>query len=89
MAAGTPVLAPARGAFVELLVDGAEGTLFEPDSVAALAAAFHDVERFPERYRNYGRNARQGYEDRFNPDAATDQLLSIYDFAIRNPAWQS
>ena len=87
MAAGVALIAPAHGSFPELLVDGAEGTLFEPGSVAGLADIFTNVERFPDRYECYGRNARRAYEARFDPDANVDQLVSIYEFAVTNPVW--
>ncbi len=88
MAAGVALIAPNRGAFPELLVDGEEGRLFEPGSAPSLAAMLQDVERSPDRYQRYGRNARRAYESRFDPDGNVRQLLSIYEYAMGNPAWR-
>ena len=86
LAAGMALIAPASGAFPELLVDGQEGRLFEPGNAQGLAEIFQDVEDSPERYERYGRNARRAYESRFDPDDNVKQLVSIYEFAIKNPA---
>jgi glycosyltransferase involved in cell wall biosynthesis len=89
MAAGVPVIAPAFGSFPELVKPGQEGVLFPPGDAEGLAHAFHEAESFPGRFLRYGRNARVAYESRFDPDANVDQLVSIYDFAVRNPAWSA
>ena len=87
MAAGVPVIAAAHGSFPELMVEGEEGTLFPPGDVAALANVFRDVDEQPELYARYGLSARKAYEARFEPEGNVNQLLSIYEFAIRNPAY--
>ncbi len=86
MAAGVPSLAPAHGAFPELIADGVDGVLFQPGSVAALAGVLRDVGDRPGRYASYGRAARSTYERRFSSDAIVEQLLAIYRFAIEHPA---
>lgn len=87
MAAGVPVLAPAHGAFPELVRDGVDGRLYPPGDTTALADFLADLEDFPERYQSLGRNGQAGYQARFHPETITDRLLSIYDFAVRNPVW--
>lgn len=87
MAAGTPPIATGHGAFAELITPGVDGVLFPPDDPAALGMAIADVEAHPERYQAYGTQARQTYQERFDPDRNIEQLLEIYRFAIANPVW--
>ncbi len=89
MRAGVGVIAAAHGALPELVTDGDVGTLFPPGDFAALARIFDEVELVPERYARYGDNARASYRTRFDPDANVKQLVSIYRFAVENPAWGS
>lgn len=86
MAAHVAPLAPARGSFPELIRDGVDGVLFAPDDAAALASALVDVERDPRRWMSMGRSARESFEERFGVAASTEQLLTIYRFAIENTA---
>jgi glycosyltransferase involved in cell wall biosynthesis len=86
MAAGTPPIAAEHGSLVELITPGVDGVLFRPGDSAALALAVADVEAHPERYEIYGKQARETYEQRFNPEHSLKHLLEIYSFAIANPA---
>lgn len=85
MAAGVAPIAPARGSFPELVTDGFNGALFEPEDPAALAQVLGDVDRDPERYVEYGRQGRTTFETRFHPTANLEELLEVYRFAVRNP----
>ncbi len=85
MAAGAAIIAPAQGAFPELIVDKEEGRLFPPADARSLAQIFQDAECAPDRYARYGMNARRAYESRFHPDDNIKQLVSIYEYAINNP----
>ena len=60
--------------------------LFPPGDAQALALAVADVEVDPEKYENYGKQARETYEQRFNPEHSLKHLLEIYSFAIAHPA---
>ena len=60
--------------------------LVRPGDPAALALAVADVEAHPERYETYGNQARETYEQRFNPEHSFKHLLEIYSFAIAHPA---
>ena len=86
MAAGVPPVAAAHGSFPELITPGVDGALFRPGDPAALAAAIADVESNPERYEDYGDQARKTYEERFDPDRIMTELLEIYRYAIAHPA---
>ncbi len=86
MAAGVPPVAAAHGSFPELITPGVDGMLFSPGDPAALALAVADVEGHPERYEDYGDQARKTYEERFDPERIMAELVEIYRFAIAHPA---
>jgi glycosyltransferase involved in cell wall biosynthesis len=85
MAAGSPPIAAAHGAFVELITPGVDGMLVRPGDPEALGLAIADVEAQPERYEIYGAQARETYEKQFDPDRTMEQLLEIYRYAITHP----
>jgi glycosyltransferase involved in cell wall biosynthesis len=85
MAAGAPPVAAGRGSFTELITPGVDGVLFPPGDPAALALAVADVEADPEKYESYGKQARETYEQRFDPERSLEHLLEIYSFAIAHP----
>jgi glycosyltransferase involved in cell wall biosynthesis len=87
MAAGSPPIAAAHGAFVELITQGVDGMLFRPGDPEALGLAIADVEAHPERYETYGAQARETYEKQFDPDRTMEELLEIYRFAIKHPSF--
>jgi glycosyltransferase involved in cell wall biosynthesis len=89
MAAGSPPVAAAHGAFVELITPGVDGMLFAPGDPEALGRAISDVEEHPERYEIYGAQARETYEKQFDPDRIMQQLLDIYQFAITHPIFEA
>ncbi len=88
MAAGVPPVASARGSFPELITDGVDGVLFEPGDVTALARVLQEVDAEPDRYRMLGSAARQTYERRFAVDTNLQQLVRVYEYAIRHPVGQ-
>lgn len=85
MAAGSPPIAAAHGAFVDLITPGVDGMLFPPGDPEALGLAIADVEARPEQYETYGAQARETYEKQFDPDRIMEELLDIYRFAITRP----
>jgi glycosyltransferase involved in cell wall biosynthesis len=87
MAAGVPPVAAGHGSFTELITPGVDGMLFSPGDPAALALAIADADQNPERYEEYGDQARKTYEQRFDPERSMAELLGIYRFAIANPVW--
>jgi glycosyltransferase involved in cell wall biosynthesis len=86
MAAGTPPIASGHGSFTELITPGADGTLFRPGDSVELASVIADVAADAGKYETYGKQARETYEQRFNPARSLKHLLEIYSFAIANPA---
>jgi glycosyltransferase involved in cell wall biosynthesis len=85
MALGVPPVATAHGSFVELITNGVDGALFPPGDPAAMGRAIADVADQAERYATYGKQARQTYEQRFDPEHSLQQLLDIYRYATENP----
>ena len=85
MALGVPPVASGHGSFPELITPEVDGVLFRPGDPAALARAVADVQAYPERFENYGEQARKTYEQRFDPQRSAEQLLEIYRFAITHP----
>jgi len=88
MALGVPPVATAHGSFTELITDGVDGVLFRPGDPAALGQAVADVAAEPARYATYGRQARETYAKRFDPERNLDQLVEIYRYAIDHPVDQ-
>ena len=85
MAAGVAPVAPARGSFPELISDGIDGTLFEPDSPEALASVLRDIDHDPSRYIERGQQACTTFRTRFHPTVNVAELLNIYRYAVTNP----
>lgn len=84
MAAGVPPIVPRRGSFPELVRDGVDGVLVAPADPWALAAALHDADVNPDRWRSMGRAGRKAYAERFEVTGSVARLLEIYHFAIEH-----
>ena len=87
MALGVPPVATAHGSFTELITDGVDGVLFRPGDPAALGQAVADIAAEPARYATYGRQARETYAKRFDPERNLNQLIEIYRYAIDHPVY--
>lgn len=85
MALGVPPVAAGHGSFNELITSRVDGVLFEPGNPTALGSAIADVEARPELYESYGKQARETYTERFDPDRSIEKLLEIYRYAIAHP----
>ncbi|HWD06487.1 MAG TPA: glycosyltransferase [Amycolatopsis sp.] len=81
MAAGVPTVAPAHGAFPELVTDGVTGVLHEPGSAEALATALRAVVADRARNRAMGVAARDRYEADFTPEVGLRRLIEGYEAA--------
>lgn len=81
MAAGVPAVAPAHGAFTELVDHDVTGLLHRPHDPASLADALRQIRS--ERNHTMGTAARHRYERDFTPAAGLDHLLSGYETAIK------
>jgi phosphatidylinositol alpha 1,6-mannosyltransferase len=77
MASGLPVVAPAVGGPLDLVVPGRTGMFYEPDSVYGLRAAVGYLTSQPELRTAYGRRARATVLDRTWQQVG-DELLGHY-----------
>ena len=84
MAIAVPSVATRRGSFPELITDGRDGVLFDPDDAAALPRIFEDIEANPSRYEALGRTAYETYVTRFSVRGNMSALSAIYQFALEN-----
>lgn len=80
MAAGVPAVAPAHGAFTELVDHGVTGLLHRPQDPASLADGLRRIRS--EHNHTMGTAARRRYERDFTPAVGLDRLLSGYESAI-------
>lgn len=78
MAAGVPVVASDLPAVRELLSDGVEGLLVQPDRPAALARAVRVFFEYPELRASLGSEGRRRIESSFTWDHAAARLRAVY-----------
>lgn len=77
MASGTPVLATSVGGIPEVVEDGRNGLLVEPDSVAALVEAIERCLAHPHLLDELSRQARQD-ANRYTATRMAEQYLAVY-----------
>ncbi len=77
-AAGTPVIVSNLGAIAELVQPDITGKLFPPGDAAALADTVQAALDHPAQLEQWGRAARQVYEQRFQAHRAYEQLMAVY-----------
>lgn len=82
LACGVPVIAPAHGAFAEMVEDRSTGRLFAPGRAAELTTCLRELRDDATSIR-MGRDAEIVYERRFSPQRHLEQLLEVYDRARR------
>lgn len=86
MAAGTPVVLPRAGGFVEIARDGEDGLLYDPaDPVDGLAAALVTLRDDPARATAMGRAGRVRATETFDADAMVDRTLAFYREVAPSP----
>ncbi|MCE3015545.1 MAG: glycosyltransferase [Pirellula sp.] len=82
---GVPVVASRLGAMVELVHNGENGFLFETGNSDSLADATARVVGLDHVAETQMRNsARSAFEKRFNAKVSYQQLMAIYEHAIKN-----
>ncbi|MGB8700967.1 MAG: glycosyltransferase family 1 protein [Thermosynechococcaceae cyanobacterium] len=81
MAAGCPVVAAASGGIPDIVQDGVNGYLFDPQDEQGAIAATARLLNHPEERETLRRNARTEAE-RWGWSAATQQLQQYYDSVI-------
>lgn len=84
MAAGCPVVAANRGGIPDIVSDGVNGCLYEPDESGSLTAATQRLLGDPSRRQQLRLDARQEAE-RWGWAGATAQLRRYYDQVLTPP----
>jgi glycosyltransferase involved in cell wall biosynthesis len=87
MAAGCPVVGANRGGIPDIVSDGVNGCLYEPDQEGSLAAAVERLLGDASQRAQLRQNARQEAE-RWGWAGATDQLRSYYKRLLAHPELQ-
>jgi phosphatidylinositol alpha 1,6-mannosyltransferase len=83
-ASGVPVVAPAAGGPLDLVVDGVTGRLVPPLSAGALADAVAELAASPQLRRQYGAAGREMVLQR-SWSAVGDQLIEHYESVLGAP----
>jgi glycosyltransferase involved in cell wall biosynthesis len=87
LAAGVPVVAPAHGAFPELLSQTGGGRLIPPGDPLRLADALHELLLDPQERRRLGSEGRRNVHARFHADAMAQNTLDcLRSFLPPSPA---
>lgn len=92
MACGLPCVATRVSGSEDLIQDGVNGLLVEPDDDEALASALLSLLRDPALCQQYGHAARSTVEERYSLDYVTGMYLELYQQVWRDhtrPARQS
>lgn len=79
MAAGVPVVQPRHGSFPEWIENTGGGLLVDPESPAALAAGIRRLADDRELRLQLGRQGRAAVLEKYDNDAAADEMLGIYE----------
>jgi len=84
MASGVPVVAPAAGGPLDLVLPGRTGLLYDPESITELRTAVGHLAGQPELRAAYGRRARATVVGR-TWQRVGDELLHHYTDVLANP----
>jgi len=79
MALGKPVIGTRTGGIPEIIEDGRNGFLTEPNDATSLARAIERLLNDPELRERMGRNGRTRFEERFEFPACYRQVMRLYD----------
>jgi len=87
LTSGLPVVAAKQGGTLDLVLDGHNGLLFEPDSTEDMVAALRCLAESPDKRHSMGQAARQFAEDgAWTWEAATDDLRAHYTELVQAAA---
>lgn len=82
-AAGLPIVATDVGGNSEVVVDGHNGILVEPNNPQALAAAMERLAAEPKRARSMGELGRERVNELYSLDAMVKRYEAVYDGVLR------
>lgn len=83
MACGLPVVAPERGAFPEMVADGAGAALCRPDNAADLAGVLAGLLENPSEARELGRRGREWVERSNGREAMAQATAEVFGRYLR------
>lgn len=78
LASGIPVVQPALGAFPEIVTASNGGSVYSPNTAAALCEKWEEVLGDTDRLNTLSKHGRQAVEELFNLKKTTAQLVEIY-----------
>jgi glycosyltransferase involved in cell wall biosynthesis len=78
MAAGKPVIATKVGAHLEIIEDGVNGILVEPDDPVQLADSIEKILHYPKNAKILGEKGRQRYEKFFTLEMSCVKIENTY-----------
>jgi len=81
---GTPVVGSRIGGIPELIDEGVDGATFDVGNIGQLAAAVRKFWDDSELALRAGQAGKEKTEQRFNKDSHYEQLMAVYDAAIKN-----
>ena len=84
---GLPVIATNTGGITEVVTDGKSGVLVKPADSKELATAIIELLRNPKRGKIMGEMGRQDVRIKFNLEDMIDELESVYEEVVKNPAF--
>lgn len=80
---GTPVIASRLGAMAELVQDGINGTLIDPNNPEELSTAVRHLLKLEDRdYASMRESARQSFKNHYSIEENYRRLMEIYGLAI-------
>src|SRR4030042_766323 len=82
-ALGKPVIGARIGGIPELVIDGKTGYTFETGNVEDLRDKIEDLINNPMKINEMGRNARKFVEENFNSEKHYQELIKIYQMAMK------
>ena len=82
MASGKAVIASAVDQITDVIQDGKNGCLFDPDNPDELTAKVLDLVDHPSKRLRIGREARQTALDNYTWDIQAAKMARIFKFAI-------
>lgn len=82
-ARGTPVIASRLGSLAEFVKPDLSGFLFDPGDPASLVEAVENFIKLPDLGQRMGANAREIFLNNYSAERAYDNMLALYQFALK------
>jgi glycosyltransferase involved in cell wall biosynthesis len=83
LSAGTPVIAPRLGAFIEMVSDFENGLMYDAFDTAQLGDRLRYASEHPAQMRSMRGAARTAFEQRYSADVSYRGLMQIYEKAMQ------